>query len=87
VVSKAFGEVLRELRLERGLSQERLALEMGLHRTYVSQLERGVKSPTLRTIWRLSRFLGIDPSQLVRLVEAKHQTLRLAQGEAGLAEE
>ena len=41
---------LRELRKQRGLSQETLAFESGYHPTYIGQLERGKKSPSLRTI-------------------------------------
>ena len=49
-LEKAFAEALRELRTEKGLSQEKLALESGYHRTYVGMLERGMQNPTLRTV-------------------------------------
>lgn len=68
---RAFGEALREIRRERGLSQETLALESGLDRTYVSLLERGVQSPTLRTIFKLSELLKIPASELVRVAELR----------------
>ena len=71
---QAFGEVLRELRLAAGLSQEALAHECGRHRTYVSMLERGINSPSLDTVFLLARGLGIKPSELVRRVEHR-QTL------------
>ncbi len=68
---RAFGAVLRELRRARGLSQERLALEAGYDRSYVGELERGEKSPSLRTIFRLARAIGVSPSALLAAVEAR----------------
>ncbi len=68
---RAFGAVLRELRRARGLSQERLALEAGYDRSYVGELERGEKSPSLRTIFRLARAIGVSPSALIAAVEAR----------------
>lgn len=69
--SQAFGQVLAELRRDRGLSQERLALEAGYHRTYVSLLERGKYSPSLDAIVHLARVLGISPSDLVHHAEVR----------------
>jgi len=65
-----FGEVLREIRLERGLSQEDLALASDRHRTYISLLERGEASPSLRTIARLAEALGVKPSEILRRIES-----------------
>lgn len=64
-MEEAFGCALRKLRGERALSQEQLADKSGLHRTYISLLERGEKSPTLTTIVRLAAALGIEPHHLV----------------------
>jgi transcriptional regulator with XRE-family HTH domain len=55
----AFSELLRELRQHAALSQEALAEKAGLHRTYISQLERGIKSPTLDVIAALSPALEV----------------------------
>lgn len=68
-LAKAFGTVLREVRKERGISQEDLGFESGYHRTYVSLLERGLKSPSLQTIFELARALEISPSKLIASVE------------------
>jgi transcriptional regulator with XRE-family HTH domain len=68
-LAQAFGRVLRERRIAAGLSQEKLALEADVDRTFVSLLERGGRQPTLSTLWRLTEALGIAPSELVRSVE------------------
>lgn len=70
-LSEAFGEVLRELRKERGLTQELLGFEADLRRTFVSSLELGEKQPTLLTIFKLSNALAVSPSKLIALVEEK----------------
>ena len=66
----AFGQVLQQFRKARGLSQEQLGFESGYHRTYISLLERGRKSPSLGTIFRLAGVLGVRPSELLRHTEA-----------------
>lgn len=65
-IEAAFGAVVCATRHERGLSQEELADAAALHRTYVSQIERGIKSPSLETMRRLSVALGIPLHELVR---------------------
>ena len=67
----AFGEVLRELRQARQLSQEALALEAGLQRNYISLLERGKNSASLKTLFKLSAVLGQPVSQMMGNVEAR----------------
>ena len=68
--SVALGAVIRARRKELGLSQEALASEADLDRTYVGGLERGVRNPTLRVLWRLARALDLSPSELVARTEA-----------------
>jgi transcriptional regulator with XRE-family HTH domain len=70
-LEKAFAQVLREIRTERGWSQEKVALEAGYHRTYVGILERGLQNPTLRTIMSLAKVLGVGAAKIVERVEAK----------------
>ncbi len=65
----AFGQTLRELRRERGLSQEALALEAGLQRNYISLIERGVNQPTITTVFKLASALAIRPSEVIARVE------------------
>ena len=67
---QAFGIVLRDLRQARSLSQEALALESGLDRTFVSLLERGLRQPSLTTILQLAGPLGVAPDDLVAEVVA-----------------
>jgi transcriptional regulator with XRE-family HTH domain len=66
---QALGVVLRRLRQEAGLSQEQLAHAAERHRTYVSLVERGRNSPSLRTLFRLADSLHLNPSEILRLVE------------------
>ena len=68
-INQAFGDTLRKVRKERLLSQEKLAEMGGLHRTYISQLERGVKSPSLVTVFRLAVALKVEPHELIAQVE------------------
>jgi transcriptional regulator with XRE-family HTH domain len=65
----AFGRALRQYRTAAGLSQEALAHEADLHRTYVSQLERGLKSPSLAAIEALADALNAKPHELIRAAE------------------
>ena len=67
--ARQFADVLRRLRVERGISQEALALECGLHRTYISQLERGLKSPSLKTMVALCDVLGVSLSAFSAILE------------------
>jgi len=68
-VKKRFGEILRELRASKELSQERLALETGLDRTFISMLERGKRQPSLFTVFVLADSLGVLPSKLIKKCE------------------
>ncbi|HZQ17076.1 MAG TPA: helix-turn-helix transcriptional regulator [Terriglobales bacterium] len=65
----AFGRVLKSIRNRRELSQDELAARSGYHRTYIGQLERGEKSPSLRTLFDLASTLDVAPSAIVRKVE------------------
>jgi transcriptional regulator with XRE-family HTH domain len=65
-LEKSFGLRLRAKRDMLGISQEELADRSGIHRTYVSQLERGLKSPSLSTLYALALALSIDVIDLVR---------------------
>ena len=64
-LESAYGAVLRDNRLKVGLSQERLALDSGLDRTFISLLERGLRQPSLRTIFTLAAKLGSSAAVMV----------------------
>lgn len=70
-LSLQFGRIVRELRLRKGISQERLAEQASLDRTFVSMIERGRRRPTLDTAKRLASALGIPLSKIVALAEKK----------------
>ena len=63
-IQKLIGQNVRAFREERGWSQEQLAFEAGLHRTYVSGIERGVRNPTATVIEQLAIALKVKPSAL-----------------------
>ena len=65
----AFGEALREVRTAQGLSQEQLAVDAGLDRTYVSGIERGERNPSLTNLYRLADALDVRLSDLARRSE------------------
>jgi len=65
----AFGEVLMRLRRQRSMTQQRLAADADLDRTYISYLENGHRSPSLDTMLAISRALHISLTQLASLVE------------------
>lgn len=64
-VAVRFGDKLRRLRKSREVSQEELAARAGLHRTYVSSVERGERNVSLETIDKLARALGLPMGELM----------------------
>ncbi|MGG5791094.1 helix-turn-helix domain-containing protein [Bacillus nitratireducens] len=70
-IEQTFGNVLQEYRLNSKMSQEELAFNSGLDRTYISLLERGKRKPTINTLFALARALKVNPSQLIKKLEEK----------------
>jgi transcriptional regulator with XRE-family HTH domain len=60
----AFGQAIRAIRNRRGVSQESLALQCGLDRTYISGIERGTRNPSLTNILKLAAALDVHPGEL-----------------------
>lgn len=61
-----FGRNLRSYRIQRGMSQEDLSQISGIHRTYISGLERGVRNPSISIVAQLANALEVEPSELLR---------------------
>jgi transcriptional regulator with XRE-family HTH domain len=69
-LAQRIGRAVRQLRNERTtLSQEALADVIGVHRTYLGVLERGIGNPTVDTLERVARALGVSVSEIVRRAE------------------
>jgi len=68
-LEKAFGKALHDVRTSLNISQEKLALLCNLDRTSISRLERGLRTPNIRTIFALSKILKIKPSEMLSKVE------------------
>lgn len=64
-INRAFGTVIRKQREALCISQEELAYRAGLHRTYISLIERGLRSASIETIFRLAKALGTTGSDLL----------------------
>lgn len=63
---KYFGQHLRKVRDSKGMTQEELSVEAGYYRTYVNKIEQGYYSPSLHTVWRLARTLGMSLSDFFK---------------------
>ena len=68
---KAFGVVISKLRVEKGLTQERMSGLAGIARSHLVALENGEKTVKLDTMWRIADALGIRPSELIRRIEGE----------------
>jgi transcriptional regulator with XRE-family HTH domain len=68
---EVFATNLRRLRHANGLSQDDLAYEAEVSRSYLSQLEKGVHFASLRVIGKLADVLKVEPAELLRLPERK----------------
>ena len=64
-IRRLVGQNVRRIRKDRGWSQEELAFESGLHRTYISGIERGARNPTILILARLAETLQVTVDQLV----------------------
>ena len=68
---KAVGDIIRGFRLRKGLTQEQLSGLAALDRTHYSKIERGLRSPTVETIFKISFALDIKPHELIQAIENK----------------
>lgn len=61
-----FGNKLREVRLKKGESQGDIARILGVHRSYISGLERGRRNPSLLTVYKVAKALGVSVNELLK---------------------
>ena len=64
-IKKKFGEKIRSIRKKRGLSQEELSFRASLHRTYISDIERGSRNVSLENIEKIAKALDISTKDLL----------------------
>lgn len=74
--NEAFGQVVRSLRKEIGISQEQLGWRCDLDRTYISGIERGERNPTIQSIWLIAEGLDEPPSLLIARTEERIDAAR-----------
>jgi len=68
-IPQVFGRGLKELRTLKGLTQDDIALECGIDRSFISLIESGKKQPTITTIVSIAAALEVKPSELVKAME------------------
>lgn len=76
IIKNIIGKTVRAIRLKQDLSQEELAHECGVDRSYISMIEVGRNEPSVTKIFDLCRGLKIKPSDFFKLVEGEYEELR-----------
>lgn len=71
MISKAVGKTIKELRKARGITQEGLAEMINSHQVYISEIERGLKTPSLQVLYEMSKAFGMTLTSLVSSIEKK----------------
>ena len=67
-LNRKLGERLKKIRLEKGMSQGDIAKKLGVHRSYISGIERGIRNPTVKNVEKLADALGVDVSELFKFL-------------------
>jgi transcriptional regulator with XRE-family HTH domain len=70
----AMGKFIRLKRISLGLSQEELAARAGLHRTYISDVERGIRNLTIGAAWFVAHGLGVDFKEMINALDVHEET-------------
>jgi len=73
-IRKRIGLNVQRIRRARGWSQEQFAFESGLHRTYISGIERGARNPTVTVVKGMADALGVTPAALLEYETASAET-------------
>lgn len=71
LLKKALSANIKRIRLEQGISQEKLALKANIDRSYMSELERCLANPSIEALVRIGNALEVSPSELLRLDDEK----------------
>lgn len=71
ISAEIIGNVLRELRDSKGLTQEQLSGLAALDRTHYSKLERGLRSPTIETLFKIAQALDMKPHEIIKVIETR----------------
>lgn len=69
--NEIIGKVIKEKRIQKGMTQELLSGFAGIARTHLTMIENGTKQPNFETIWKIALALDIKPSQLVAEIETE----------------
>jgi len=70
-LAQAFGKTVKAFREKAKKTQDDLAYEARIDRSYMSQIERGIRNVTLPIVWQLAKALGVRPSRLISSTEKK----------------
>lgn len=68
-MNKAVAKAIRDLRKKRGISQEKLADMIDSHQVYISEIERGLKMPSLPVLYAMAKCFGVSLSEFVAIIE------------------
>lgn len=71
-IQRAFGQAVKTIRMEKGISQEKLAELVDLHRTYISDIERGGRNVSLVNIYRIAEGLDVKVFEIFQKIEIKN---------------
>ena len=74
-IKQEFGLVIKELRLQKGISQERLALDAGIDRTYIGHIEKGVRNVSIEIIEKLAEYFQIPISEIFKRIEENEKNI------------
>lgn len=68
-IQEKFGFIIKKMRLSKGISQERLALETNIDRTYISDIEKGTRNVSIEIIEKLANYFKVPVSAIFLLIE------------------
>jgi transcriptional regulator with XRE-family HTH domain len=69
VIQRRLGRAVKKVRIERGLTQEQVSAASGLHPTYISDIERGVRNPSWESMTRLAGGIGVSVAEISRVYD------------------